>query len=120
MMTAQYDGRTFADPAGDDAPVAHYHQQDDLVWGEFAGGPVRRGFVVGTCDTDGVLSISYCMVLRDGAAIAGSSRSTPSVLDDGRLRLTEEWQRYGSHRDSGVSFLEEVAVDTDQARTDAC
>jgi hypothetical protein len=115
-MTAQYDGRTFTAPAGGDAPVARYHQQADLVWGEFSGGPVRRGSVVGTCATDGVLDISYCMVLRDGAVIAGSSRSTPSVLDDGRLRLTEEWQRYSPYRDAGISFLEEVAVDTGRAR----
>ncbi|MGC9537110.1 hypothetical protein [Streptomyces sp. UG1] len=106
-----YDGKRFrkvlADPA-EDAPSALYRQESDLVWAEFAGGDVRRGSLAGTRDTDGVISFSYSMVLEDGRVISGHSVNTPELLDDGRIRLHERWERYGAHADSGVSYLEEV------------
>jgi hypothetical protein len=105
-----YDGRRFS-PAGDSAeprPVAHYHQRDDLVWGEFAGGDVRCGSLVGTSDIDGVLRFGYCMVLDSGQTLVGVCRSVPEILDDGRIRLTEYWERFGDGADTGISALEEL------------
>ncbi|GKQ38551.1 hypothetical protein ALMP_50820 [Streptomyces sp. A012304] len=106
-----YDGKRFRkvlkDPA-DDAPTALYRQRGDLVWAEFAGGDVRRGSLAGTRDADGVISFSYSMVLDDGRVISGHSVNTPEVLDDGRIRLHERWERYGADADSGISYLEEV------------
>jgi hypothetical protein len=106
-----YDGKRFRkvlkDPA-DDAPTALYRQRGDLVWAEFAGGDVRRGSLAGTRDADGVISFSYSMVLDDGRVVSGHSVNTPEVLDDGRIRLHERWERYGAHADSGISSIEEV------------
>jgi len=109
-----YDGRRFSPVTGKPGhlPIAHYHQVDDLVWGEFAGGDVRRGSIAGTSAPDGELRFAYCMVLDSGDIITGLCRSIPRVLRDGRIRLTEYWQRFGSGASSGVSFLEEVSGDT--------
>jgi len=104
-----YDEVTFRVPDETHGPSARYHQQGDLVWADFGGGEVRRGSVVGTCDDDGVLRLSYCMVLRGGGIIAGRSTSTPQRLADGRIRLTERWERYGPDAASGVSYLEQVS-----------
>lgn len=107
-----YDGRRFraadADPDGR-APVALYRQDGDLVWGEFAGGEVRRGSLAGTCEPDGTIDFAYCMVRADGRVISGRCVSTPQLLVDGRIRLHETWERYGQHADRGTSYLEEVA-----------
>jgi hypothetical protein len=104
-----YDNTRFRVPGEADSPVAHYHQDGDLVWAEFGGGGgVRRGSLVGTCDADGVLRLSYCMLLLSGEMISGQTRSTSDVLDDGRIRLTEQWERYGPDAATGVSYLEEV------------
>jgi hypothetical protein len=105
-----YDGRLFrpADEDGAEAPVARYHQDGDVVWAEFGGGRVRRGSIAGTCAPDGALRFGYCMVLADGELILGSCDSVPDLLDDGRIRLTERWQRYRPHAATGVSCLEEV------------
>jgi hypothetical protein len=107
-----YDGRLFraADEDGAEAPVARYHQDGDVVWGEFAGGQVRRGSIAGTCGPDGVLHFGYCMVLGDGDVILGRCHSLPDLLDDGRIRLTERWERYGPHAATGISYLEEIPV----------
>ena len=107
-----YDGRLFRPvtetPA--ETPVARYHQSQDLLWGEFSGGEVRRGSLAGTCDPAGVLRFGYCMVLAGGEVITGFCRSVPEVLADGRIRLTEYWERYGAGASSGVSALEELAA----------
>lgn len=109
-MKVQYDNRRFrvADVSDGEVPMAQYHQEGNLVWAEFTGGKVRRGSLAGTCATDGVLRLAYCMVLEGGDVISGSCVSTPTVLADGRIRLSERWQRFGPNAASGVSYLEEV------------
>lgn len=105
-----YDGRRFSPVTGKAGPatVAHYHQQRDLIWAEFSGGEVRRGAIAGTSAADGVLRFAYCMVLCSGEAVTGVCRSIPEVLTDGRIRLTEHWERFGSGASSGISTLEEL------------
>lgn len=83
-----------------------YHQDGDLVWAEFAGGAVRAGRLVGTRRPDGVLDAAYCFVTATGETVAGACVSTPRVLADGRLRLSEHWRRLDGS--SGVSHVEEV------------
>ena len=105
-----YDGRRFSPSPTTPgrAAVADYHQREDLVWAEFAGGEVRRGSLAGTSAADGVLQFAYCMVLTSGESITGVCRSIPEVLADGRIRLTEHWERFGAGADSGISTLEEL------------
>ncbi|WP_405436052.1 hypothetical protein OG373_04675 [Streptomyces avidinii] len=103
-----YDGRKFRKPKGDIRTVAVYHQQGDLVWGEVVGGEVRRGWTVGTCEPDGTLSMGYTLVFATGEVVCGRTVNTPEVAEDGRLLLREEWERYGPHAATGVSYIEEV------------
>lgn len=109
-MTVHYDNRRFkvADAPAGEVPMARYHQDGDMVWAEFGGGKVRRGALTGTCAPDGVLRLAYCMVLEGGDVVSGRCVSTPMVLDDGRIRLAERWERYGPNAATGLSYLEEV------------
>ena len=91
-----------------EAPLAHYHQDGDLVSAEFAGGSVRIGRLVGRVRPDDTIEAGYCFVTVSGQAVAGACVSTPTVLADGRVRLTEDWRRVDGS--SGVSFIEEVAT----------
>lgn len=105
----QYEGRRFGPP--DPPPgsvVGHYHQQAEMVWAEFGGGRVRTGRLVGICDNDGVIEAAYCQIMADGEVVAGRCVSTPTVLPDGRVRLTERWHRIDGS--SGVSHIEELAA----------
>ncbi|MGH3746607.1 MAG: hypothetical protein ACRDT8_04320 [Micromonosporaceae bacterium] len=108
-----YDGKRFRSAAAEtaaagEAPVGHYHQSGDLIWAEFSGGRVRRGSLVGTCDSDGTLSLAYCQVLSSGEVISGDLTSTPQLLADGRIRLKEQWRRHGLAAATGVSYIEEL------------
>lgn len=104
-----YDGRRFrAVGHGPDSPTATYRQSGDLLWAEFGGGHARRGSLTGLCAEDGTLNFAYTMVLEGGEVIAGRCRSTPEILEDGRILLHEKWERYGEHAGSGESQIEEV------------
>jgi hypothetical protein len=103
-----YEGRLFRPTDGAEATIARYHQDGDLVWAEIVGGQVRRGTMTGTRDPDGALHFGYSMVLDNGQLIVGSCRSLPAVLNDGRIRLTEHWERYGPQAATGISYIEEI------------
>ena len=110
-MSLNYDGRRFAPAdgvAGEQSRVAVYRQRADLLWGEFSGGRARRGALTGNCAADGTLDFSYCMVLDSGEIVSGRCHSTPTVLADGRIRLHEEWERYGPGGGRGISAIEEL------------
>lgn len=121
-LVINYDGRTFRSTAAEtegadgQGPVGHYHHDGDVVWAEFAGGKVVRGTLVGHCDADGVLHLAYCQLLAGGHAVAGSCTSLPTILDDGRIRLHEHWQRFGAAAATGVSVIEEPR-DSERAAT---
>ena len=105
-----YRGRRFRPVAPEatrsEVPTGQYFQDGDLVWAEFSGGHLRAGRLVGRCGPDGRIEAAYCQVMADGGVVAGSCVSTPTVLADGRLRLTERWRRIDGT--SGVSEIEEV------------
>ena len=107
-----YQGRRFKPaerdqlPPGTPVPTGVYHQDGHLVWAEFSGAGVEAGRLVGHCDHTGVIQASYCWVTTDGRTVAGRCVSSPTILPDGRIRLTERWHRIDGS--SGVSYIEEV------------
>jgi hypothetical protein len=103
-----YDGRKFRRADGDIEAIAVYHQDGDAVWGEVAGGEVRCGAIAGTRQPDGTLHLGYAVALASGQLVCGHTVNTPDVVDDGRLRLREEWERHAPCAATGVSYLEEV------------
>jgi hypothetical protein len=109
LAVYSYDGRRFR-PEDADEPVVTYWQDGDLLWAEIpAGGGVRRGSLVGRGHSDGAVDYAYCMVLDNGAVVAGRCHGTPlRRRGGGGIRIREEWERYGPQAATGVSYLEEV------------
>ena len=106
-----YAGRLFAPAelvdAEADRPIGHYHQDGDMVWAEFRGGSIRAGRLVGTVRPDDTIDAAYCLLTTSGETVSGSCVSKPTVLDDGRIRLTEHWRRLDGS--IGTSRIEELA-----------
>jgi hypothetical protein len=113
-----YDGRVFhpVDPrrpvprarsarSDDSITTGYYHQDGDLVWAEFRGPKVKVGRLVGATRPDGVIDAAYSQVMTDGTVVAGRCVSSPSILPDGRIRLTEKWHRIDGS--AGTSYIEE-------------
>ncbi|MGW7531047.1 hypothetical protein [Amycolatopsis sp. NPDC054798] len=83
-----------------------YHQDGNEIWGDYAGGSVRRGFLVGSVDGDR-LDFRYVQLNMEGETSSGHCVSRITVLADGRLRLDESWE-WESRPGSGSSAVEEV------------
>lgn len=110
-MIASLDGRRFAAVAAvaggevGTQTVFTYHEHDRMIWAEYTGGAIRRGFLVGTRDGDR-LDFRYTQLNAEGQTSTGHCVSTLSLLPDGRLRLDETWQ-WESRPGSGTSTVVE-------------
>ncbi len=112
VNTASLDGRVLAgvsntgDGDVDGATVFRYHQSDGVVWADYAGGAVRRGYLVGTRRGDR-LDFRYVHLDTGDATASGHCTSRVEVLADGRVRLHETW-RWESRDGAGHSVVEEL------------
>ncbi len=111
----QYDKNIFGSVANTDngevsaATTFWYHQEGGVVWAEYRGGSVVKGFLVAKVLTDGELDMVYQHLNTDGDFRTGVCRSTPEVLPDGRIRLHERWRWTNGDGSEGTSVIEEIA-----------
>lgn len=109
-----YDNKTFrsvtntpnGDVSGD--TLFHYHQQDQIVWADYSGGAIVKGFLIATVLEDNCLDMRYQHVNTQGELMTGKCHSTPEHLPDGRIRLHERWQWTSGDNSSGESIVDEV------------
>ena len=107
-----YDGIFFGAPENPhEHAIGRYHQNGDLITVDISGGRVRSGQLVGTVDADGTITAAYAQLMTDGEAVAGTVVSTPAILPDGRIMLTENWRRIDGS--SGVSTIVSLAMPVD-------
>ncbi|GAA4896616.1 hypothetical protein GCM10025789_12980 [Tessaracoccus lubricantis] len=106
------EGRVFAGVSNADtgqvssATQFRYHEDGGVVWAEYDGGEIVRGYLVGTRDGDR-LSFRYVHLATDGATASGVCDSVIQVLSDGRVRFKESWA-WESRPETGTSVVEEI------------
>ncbi|MBM0274399.1 hypothetical protein [Micromonospora tarensis] len=111
-MTISLDGRRFAAVtdvvAGEvgTETVFAYHERAGDVWAEYAGGAIRRGYLVGTREGDRV-DFRYVQLNVEGATSSGHCATEVRTLADGRLELRETWT-WESRPGSGTSVVREI------------
>ena len=109
-----YDGRVFVAAANSTSGEVSastrfcYHQDGDVVWAEYSGGDIVKGFLLGRVSEDGCLTFHYQHLNGDKTLRIGKCASRPESLDDGRLRLFETWQWLDGERQTGTSVLDEL------------
>ena len=87
--------------------IFHYNQQGHVIWAEYSGGEVLKGFLVGVI-VKNQLQFSYQHVNDIGVIKTGQCISAPEILPDGRIRLHENWQWTNGDLSHGTSILEEA------------
>ncbi|GAA4447683.1 hypothetical protein GCM10023189_04380 [Nibrella saemangeumensis] len=87
----------------------NYQQEGKIVWADYAGGAIVKGFLIATVNPDNSLDMRYQHVNQAGELMTGRCHSVPQYLSDGRLRLHERWQWTSGDGSSGESVVEEVA-----------
>lgn len=85
--------------------IFSYHQKKDVIWAEYTGGSIVKGFLVGTIDDSKKLHFTYQHINTAGELKSGVCDSEPQVIG-GRLRFNESWE--WSTGEKGNSVIEEL------------
>jgi len=86
----------------------HYQQEGNILTSEYKGGKIRKGHLIGLVDEKGNIDMRYHQVNQKGELMTGICRSTPEIMENGKIRLHEEWQWTSGDGSQGRSILEEV------------
>ncbi|WP_338876603.1 n-acetylglutamate synthase [Spirosoma sp. SC4-14] len=109
-----YDNKIFRSVANTDngevsgETLFYYHQQDRIVWADYSGGAIIKGFLIATVQDDQSLEMRYEHINAQHELMTGRCKSIPEQLPDGRIRLHERWQWTSGDQSSGESVIEEV------------
>jgi GNAT superfamily N-acetyltransferase len=109
-----YDGKRFIPKINsengevDEQTVFYYHQNGNLLWAEYNGGSILKGMLIGTVLLDGQLDFVYQHMNADMQIKTGKCHSVPTVKEDGKLELSEEWEWTSGDFSKGISLLIEV------------
>ena len=82
-----------------------YHQKENVVWAEYGGGKIIKGFLIGKMDEKQNLHFAYQHMNADGEIKSGTCDSSPE-FKNGKLRFNEKWK--WSSGEEGCSVIEEM------------
>lgn len=85
-----------------------YKQEGNILTSIYSGGNIVSGHLLGVVDTNGNINMRYHHINIDGEIMTGLCKSTPEILEDGRIRLHEEWRWTSGDQSSGKSTIEEI------------
>ena len=88
-----------------DMTVFAYHQKENVIWAEYSGGSIVKGFLTGLIDEDHKLHFNYQHVNNAGEMKTGMCDSEPKSVN-GKLRFYEKWK--WTSGEAGTSIIEEI------------
>lgn len=86
----------------------NYFQEDNIIWAEYYGGDILKGFLIGKVDENSNLSFHYQHINRKLETRIGKCISKPEILDNNKLIMHEEWQWLNGDMSKGKSILKEL------------
>ena len=84
-----------------------FSQKDSFVSAAYSGGPIFKGFLVGTIDGNKLL-FSYCQLQTDGKMDHGQSECEITIDADGKIRLTESFTWATKEDATGINIFREL------------
>ncbi|MDN5200238.1 n-acetylglutamate synthase [Fulvivirgaceae bacterium BMA10] len=109
-----YDGKRFKavnnsenGEVGNDTTFKYY-QKENIMWGHYQGGKIKKGNLIGTVSNDGILKFSYQHVNQEDEVLTGQCISTPQISSSGKIQLHEHWQWTCRDHSKGTSIIEEI------------
>lgn len=109
-----YDGRKFVPKMNSEngevseQTIFTYHQDGCLLWAEYSGGDILKGSLIGTVLRNGELDFVYHHMNQDMQVKTGKCHSVPTVLENGKIELSEQWEWTSGDHSKGESLLVEV------------
>lgn len=88
--------------------IFHYQQTGNILTAAYRGGKIKQGHLIGLVDENGQIDMRYHQVNEKGEIMTGICRSVPEIMQNGKIRLHEEWEWTSGDRSKGKSVIEEV------------
>jgi hypothetical protein len=85
----------------------HYKQIGNILTSEYSGGKIKYGHLIGLVDKSGTIEMSYHQVNGNNELMTGMCISTPEILENGKIRLHENWEWTSGDQTKGSSIIEE-------------
>lgn len=85
-----------------------YHQRGNELWAEYAGGEIRKGYLIGFVTKNGELHFYYQHINTQNQIRVGKCHSIPKILASGKIELSEEWQWLNGDQSKGSSIVTEI------------
>jgi hypothetical protein len=113
-MKFNFDGKIFVSIANtengevSEDTMFHYHQDGNIVTAEYEGGSIVKGHLIAKVLGDGTLDMRYHHMNCNGDLMIGKCLSTPENMEDGRIKLKEQWQWLSGDMSAGDSEIVEI------------
>lgn len=114
MSKIDYNGRTFRSVSNTEngevsrETIFRYSQEGKVVTATYSGGGIITGSIIAIVDEQGVLDMRYQHINDRYELMTGKCISRPEVLENGKIRLHEEWQWTCKDFSKGRSVVEEI------------
>ena len=87
--------------------IFHFTQTGDMVYAEYTGGRIRKGFLVGQ-NRNNKLDFTYCQLQTDGVMDSGASSCELMRGEDGKIKLVEHFEWKNRPGEKGVNIFSEI------------
>lgn len=87
--------------------VFPYKQVGNILTSEYSGGKIIAGHLIGVVDKNGNIDMSYHQVNDKNEIMTGICNSKPEILENGKIRLHENWEWTSGDKSKGKSTIEE-------------
>ena len=86
----------------------HYRQIGNILTSEYSGGKIKQGHLIGLVDNAGIIEMRYHQVNEKNELMTGICISIPEILENGKIRLHENWEWTSADKSKGTSIIEEL------------
>lgn len=90
-----------------DDTVFHYYQENEVLWAEYSGGGILKGFLIGKVAGNS-LEFSYQHLNERLEIMTGKCKSQAGTGADGKIKLIEKWEWTCKDFSKGESVLIEI------------
>ena len=86
----------------------HYKQVGNIITSEYSGGKIKSGHLIGLVDKSGTINMRYHQINDKDELMTGTCISIPEILENGKIRLHENWEWTSGDQTKGTSIIEEL------------
>jgi len=90
-----------------DSTVFHYKQENEIIWAEYAGGEIEKGFLIGKINNCSI-EFTYQHLNKALEIMTGKCKTKIDFDENDKILLHEEWEWTCKDFSKGKSTLIEV------------